>query len=181
MTGDTKSPKRRKAKTTKRKGAKKAQCNKVASSSPTSAKPPALGDVDEPVLEDSQDGNDATLGEWPDRLKAHRHRQHSVAAILDALFGPLDQCKPELWGKRAYCMLVGIIYERLASNEHQIETDELVTLAKILAENRRSDSKAVEVEGKHNPESAKRPTGKLPDNMAAIVRRIYGTNFDPTN
>ena len=78
-------------------------------------------------------------------------------------------------------MLVGIIYERFASNEHQIETDELVTLAKILAENRRSDSKAVEVEGKRNPESAKRPTGKLPDNMAAIVRRIYGTNFDPTN
>jgi|GEM_PF-1793613 len=118
-------------------------------------------------------------GDWPDRLKAHRHRQNSVAAILDSLFGPLAQCRPELWGRRAYCMLVGMIYERLAACEHEIENDELVALAKILAENRRSETKAAEIERRPESESPNGQSGELPENFSSIVRRIYGTNFDP--
>ena len=44
-----------------------------------------------------------------------RRRQVSVAAILDETFGELAKCDPDLWERRAYLMLIGLVYEKLRS------------------------------------------------------------------
>ena len=112
------------------------------------------------------------------RLRNHRVRQASVASILDKTFGKLAECAPDLWGHRAYLMLVGMVYERLAINEEDVSTEELVALAKVIAENRRLEVRLREL---RQPESdngqATAPEGPLPDHFGDIVRRVYGTNF----
>lgn len=111
----------------------------------------------------------------------HRRRQESVAAILDQTFGQSAKCKPELWDRRAYLMLVGLVYEKLATNEYGIETDELVALAKVLAENRRVEARLVGEQSSTSGDAHRQPTSqRLPENFADIVRQVYGTNFhDP--
>lgn len=123
-----------------------------------------------------------------EELKDHRRRQASVALILDNTFGTLAESDPQLWGRRAYLMLVGLVYERLATNEAEISTDELVTLAKTLAENRRADartnSSADKNDSPHNTSSPQSkdetlatptpPDGPLPQHFADAVREVYG-------
>jgi hypothetical protein len=115
---------------------------------------------------------------WSDRLRAHRVRQASVASILDATFGKLADCSPDLWGHRAYLMLVGLVYERLAGGEDEIPTGELVALAKIIAENRRVEVRLSDANEKGKAQHTPRePTDRLPENFSDIVRQVYGTNF----
>jgi hypothetical protein len=127
---------------------------------------------------------DLTAGEepategWSEKLRAHRRRQASVASILDATFGHLGDCDPALWERRAYLMLVGLVYERLATNEEELATEELVSLAKVLAEHRRIDARAG-VGDSRDVSSApgKSGEGELPAHFADLVRQVYGTNF----
>ncbi len=121
----------------------------------------------------------AATGEtWKGKVRDHHRRQASVAAILDQTLGHFAKSDPRLWERRAYLMLVGLVYERLATNEEEISTDDLVTLAKVLAENRRAEARA---QGSHRlsetPESLQSSTGKLPDNLADVVRQVYGTHL----
>lgn len=120
----------------------------------------------------------ATGATWKGKVQGHHRRQASVAAILDQTLGHFAKSDPGLWERRAYLMLVGLVYERLATNEEEISTDDLVTLAKVLAENRRAEARA---QGNHRlsetPESLKFSTGKLPDHLADVVRQVYGTNL----
>ena len=112
------------------------------------------------------------------RLRNHRVRQASVASILDKTFGKLAECAPDLWGHRAYLMLVGMVYERLAINEEDVSTEELVALAKVIAENRRLEVRLRELgETQRDNGKATTPEGPLPDHFGDIVRRVYGTNF----
>ncbi len=112
---------------------------------------------------------------WGNQVRAHRRRQASVGAILDQTFGQLAKCNPDLWERRAYLMLIGLVYERLATNEDEICTDELIALAKALAENRRAEAR-LRVHP-HSPEvsgpTTDRP-GELPDRFADVVRQVYG-------
>lgn len=127
--------------------------------------------------EDSVD-RPAPAADWPDKLLHHRKRQVSVGSILDAVFGPLGKCAPELWERRTYLMLVGLVYERLATSEVELPTKELVSLAKVLAENRRVETRVREADEKTETEDA--PTadpGALPPRFGEIVRQLYGTNF----
>jgi hypothetical protein len=119
---------------------------------------------------------------WTDKLESHRARQASVSSILDATFGRLAQCSPDLWGYRAYLLLVGMVYERLALNENEISTDELVALAKVIAENRRLEVRLREMEGDSKPSAPCPKTGeRLPDSLNDAVRQVYGTNLqDPS-
>ena len=113
-------------------------------------------------------------------LESHRRRQASVSAILDETFGQLATCKPELWDRRAYLMLVGLVYERLATNEKDLPTEELVALAKVLAESRRAQSRPRDSVGvEEAPGSKASRDGPLPDRFADIVRQVYGTDFHP--
>ncbi len=118
---------------------------------------------------------------WQHRLSAHRRRQASVASILEATFGGMAECSPELWDRRAYLMLVGLVYERLATNEAEIPTEELVRLARVLAENRRAEVRACRKKIDETPDDVKPgSSGRLPERFADLVRQVYGTNFhDP--
>ncbi len=113
-----------------------------------------------------------------DKLRAHRMRQASIASILDATFGPPADCNPELWDRRAYLMLVGMVYDRLTFSEDDLPAKELVALAKGLAEARRADARAREHElDKESKDSPSATAAHLPENFAEIVRQVYGTNF----
>ena len=116
---------------------------------------------------------------WKRKANVHHRRQASVAAILDQTFGQLAKCNPELWDRRAYLMLVGLVYERLATNEDEISNDELVSLAKILAENRRAEARLNSKPHPHGDESAASAKSRLPDRFADVVRQVYGTSFQP--
>lgn len=114
-----------------------------------------------------------------DRLRAYRARQVSIAAILDSMFGRFAECDPTLWDRRAYHLLVGLLYERLATGSDEVGTDELVKLAKALSEVRRAMSNAPVAEastggadGKDSLEKAE-PSG-LPPRLARAVRMVYG-------
>lgn len=110
-------------------------------------------------------------------LTRHRRRQTSVAAILNRTFGRLAECRPELWERRAYLMLMGTVYERLASGPEDIGTDELIALAKALAENRRVEAR-VRDEQTESASDGVEPGEPKP--IAESVRELYGTNFhDP--
>lgn len=119
--------------------------------------------------------------QWPARLREHRRRQASIASILDVTFGMMADCSPDLWGRRAYLMLVGLVYERLAAGHDEVPTEEIVALAKVLAENRRVEVRLQEMEGRKQTESKPEPgSGRLPARFGEIVREVYGTNFQDT-
>ena len=115
---------------------------------------------------------------WEGKLGAHRRRQASVAEIIDRIFGELAQCNPDLWERRAYLLLVGLVYERLATDDEEISTDELVRLAKALAENRRVEARLRDGKDPEQPaEADSPPRGDLPERFGDVVRQVYGTNF----
>ena len=124
---------------------------------------------------------------WAEKIRAYRTRQDSVASILDGTMGVLAKCDPKLWGQRAYWMLVGLVYERLAICEDEISTGELVSLAKILAENRRVEvrSRSEKSDARGDDKSSERmkelPTGELPEGLVGSVRQIYGVDLEDSN
>lgn len=117
-------------------------------------------------------------------LRDHRHRQASVASILENTFGRLAQSDPTLWDRRAYQLLVGLVYERLACDKEELPTVELVALAKVLNESRRADkqapSKADAKRGSAGDEVTPQPspTGELPKRFGDLIRQVYGTSID---
>jgi len=117
--------------------------------------------------------------DWRQRVASHRHRQASVASILDATFGRLAECHPDLWDRRAYLMLVGIVYERLALQESEIDNNELTTLAKILAEGRRAQGRGSSTGDPGEVGVGADRNGKLPGRFADVVQQVYGTSFRP--
>lgn len=124
---------------------------------------------------------------WAKKIRAYRTRQDSVARILDETMGVLAKCDPKLWGQRAYWMLVGLVYERLAVCEDEISTGELVSLAKVLAENRRvevrsrSEKSDTHGDDKSSERMTELPTGELPEGLVDSVRQLYGVELENTN
>ena len=116
------------------------------------------------------------------RLRAYRQRQKSIASILESCFGGPASCKPELWQRRAYLMVIGLVYERLAAGEDDLPTAELATLARVLVDARRALGERAREWGKtaENGEVV-RPPGALPETFREAVRRVYGTNFQSPN
>jgi len=137
----------------------------------------------EPLTTQAREGDER---EWKDRVRARRRRQASVSVVLDQTFGRFAESDPSLWDRRAYLMLVGIVYNRLANDEADIPTEELIALAKLLAESRRADSQShaarVDTQTKERREDATANApcatgnGRLPDAFGEVVRQIYGTN-----
>ena len=117
------------------------------------------------------DGNSAA------KVEEYRKRQASVAKILNRTFGRFAKTNPDLWERRAYLMLVGLLYERLATNEKEVSTDELVALSKALAEQRRAEAQSRDSGGQETEPVESRPDGELPDDFGQVVKQIYGTNF----
>ena len=112
------------------------------------------------------------------RLREFRRRQASIASILESCFGDAATCKPELWERRAYLMVIGLVYERLAACEDDLPTGELATLAKVLVDARRAlGERSKESEKVVQPAEATQPPGELPEPFCEAVRRVYGTNL----
>ena len=154
------------------------RCNKSEPRAQTPPRSRARADLQQSKKADSVVGLDASnQNGWADKVIAHRRRQISVADILDRTFGTLAKCSPDLWEQRAYLMLVGLVYERLAVHEDDITTDDLVTLAKVLAESRRAAARTRESKPISDAAQADQPAdGQLPDRFADAVRQIYGLN-----
>lgn len=121
-----------------------------------------------------------TTGEdWHHRLANHRRRQASVSSILDETFGQLAACSPDLWERRAYLMLVGLVYERLALHEDEISTEELISLSKALAENRRVELNQRKLrQGDDTTQAGVSDDEKLPKHFADSVRQVYGLDVE---
>ena len=70
------------------------------------------------------------------------------------------------------------MYEKLATNEEELSTDELIALAKALAENRRANVRPSSSKGQPSDNTEATPsTGELPGRFADAVRQVYGTNL----
>ncbi|MEK6799417.1 MAG: hypothetical protein AABZ12_10660 [Planctomycetota bacterium] len=135
---------------------------------------PAPAATSEPAPPDA-----TSTGNAPDagKLEAHRERQAMVAKILDATFGQWASIHPDLWERRAYLMLVGMVYERLATSEAELSTSELVALAKALAENRRVEARA-EAKTRDDAENeTPAEPAELPSGFGQVVRNVYGANW----
>jgi len=114
-----------------------------------------------------------------EQLQARRERQAEIADVLQKIFGNFADLKPELWSHRAFLMLMGLVYEKLSSNEHELSTDELVKLTKALGDACRVQPQSKQ-DKKTTPEQGNKKTDPLPKNFAEIVRHVYGTNFSET-
>ena len=127
-----------------------------------------------------QPANDSapkTTDDWKEIVQERRRRQESVAKILNRTFGQFAQSHPDLWGRRAFLMLVGVMYQWLEANEQEVSTEELVTLSKMLAEQRRAEAQSHEsAEPRTGPEAVG-AEGELPENLGDAVKQVYGTNF----
>ncbi len=116
--------------------------------------------------------------EYRKKAKKLHERQGRVARILNATFGPLGKSNPELWDRRAYLMLVGMVYTRLAIDEKEMPTDELVTLAKVLAENRRAAARPADKPPAEPDQPSPEAAGKeLPNEFADAVKQLYGAEL----
>lgn len=112
---------------------------------------------------------------WQVKVQAHRKRQASVAKILNRTFGRFAKSNPDLWERRAYLMMVGLMYQWLATNEKEVSTEELVSLSKVLAEQRRAEARS-RGSGEKETETVG-PGGELPEDIGEAVKQVYGTNF----
>lgn len=109
------------------------------------------------------------------RVDDYHHRQQSVARVLDELFSKPAKNKPELWDQRAYLMVMGMIYERLATGEAEISTEELTAMAKILAEQRKARPARPGRKAGTKPVRAG-SAGDLPKMFGEMVDQVYGTS-----
>lgn len=160
-------------KTTRRNPLKKTSIKRAPAGARRTRKPTPNGG--ETVGHNLPAAGNTTDEDWQHRLANHRRRQASVSTILDQTFGQLAQCGPELWERRAYLMLVGLVYERLALHEDEISTEELISLSKALAENRRVELNQRKLrQGDDTAEAHTSGDGKLPKHFADTVRQIYG-------
>jgi len=115
---------------------------------------------------------------WDEKIRAHRERQASVSAILNQTFSQHGKNNPDLWERKAYLMLVGLVYEKLATREDELSTNELVALAKVLAENRRVEVRSRSNPGEHyGDQNHRNHTGKLPEGIVDTVRQLYGVDL----
>lgn len=112
------------------------------------------------------------------RLAVHRERQGSIAVILESCFGGPASQKPELWEQRAYLMLIGLVYERLATSAEDISSSELSTLAKVLVDARRAfGAGGKQAESASSEADAKPSAGALPKSFREAVQQVYGTKM----
>lgn len=80
-----------------------------------------------------------------------------------------------MWSQRAFWLLAGTIYQRLAVDCEALETAELVALAKALAENRRAEGHATVSPGP--PAAEGEGGGEAKDELRQLVHELYGLHL----
>lgn len=68
----------------------------------------------------------------------HRTRQGAIAGFLDMAFGEMSEKNTQTWPNRAYLRLVATIHDLFADPTEDLSMEDIIDLAKALAENRRS-------------------------------------------
>ncbi|MBI1826144.1 MAG: hypothetical protein HY287_04245 [Planctomycetes bacterium] len=101
-------------------------------------------------------------------------RQACVSKILEKVFRPLEECDPKLWRRRAYLLLIAIVYERMAMDRSEISTKELTELAKVLTQN---DGKGRKGRSPKANSKTRVPTAENGAALHEAVRELYGTNL----
>jgi len=117
---------------------------------------------------------------WKKKLGRHRRRQASVASILDSVFGGLADCDPALWERRAYLMVIGMVYERLATSEQDLSDESLLKLANALAQQRRIGAAAIKkkpTDPKETSIAVDSMSGRVSDRFARLIQQVYGTGM----
>ncbi len=145
---------------------------------PESASEPTTESSPKPAIDLGDENSQDDCDDWPRRVQSHRRRQVTIASILDSTFGKLAENSPDLWAKRAYLMLVGVVYDRLVSAEKELDTDELIKLAKVLAEGRRAELRAKGTEGSYTQTQRTLSNGAMPKHLVDTVRQIYGVSLE---
>jgi len=108
-----------------------------------------------------------------------RARQSGIAELLGQVFGDLGTDRLERWENRALCLSVAIVYERLAVNAEELPTRELVSLAKLLAERRRTGAKPRDADPHKGPapRDAADEAAAFATHVSRAVKEIYGINW----
>ena len=134
---------------------------------------------------DPQERRDFPAASAPETV-AFRHRMGEAGEVLSPMAKALADRDPLACGRNAYLTLLGRVFDTLNGKETGIALDDLQVLSKIVAEQRRAETQASELQSKmpgaKDAESGAAPSGAvrpLPANFGEVVRRIYGTNFQP--
>lgn len=119
-------------------------------------------------------------------LRAFRRRMHYVGEVIRELFGAQHNGNPEMATRAAYLTVVARIIQALNDDNGTLSTDQLASLSKVLAEQRRLDISEMELERRLSKDTPKEgaPEGvskSLPQDFNRIVEQIYGTNLDAQN
>lgn len=143
----------------------------------------------------------ATEGEVAPDFELYRQRMNAIGSTLSAVFVGMDSAEADVWGRGIYLKLVGKLCEALDSDDLTLE--DLHALSKMISEQRRAHSRALEVQRRlragrrrrgdgdrsgegelpdHDAEedSGLASTRKLPPHFGAVVQEIYGVQVDPS-
>jgi hypothetical protein len=108
-------------------------------------------------------------------LQTFRKRQAAIAKRLEEVYGKIEEIHPSLWARNAFLMLVGTVYARLVTppaEDGMIE--ELKSLSKILAENRRRTVRPTDSTKTRSGPSTTAAASSPPKSFADLVREVYG-------
>jgi len=115
---------------------------------------------------------------------AFRKRIAHTGRALSALAEALANDDPLQWGRGVYLALLGRVFDVLDGRDSALPLDDLAALSKIVAEQRRAETQASELQCKTRDNADGEPGGSavdrgrsLPDDFGELVRRLYGTNL----
>ncbi|MFH0980970.1 MAG: hypothetical protein V2A79_05475 [Planctomycetota bacterium] len=121
-------------------------------------------------------------------MEDFRRRMHAIGETLAELCGGMASPEADLWGRGVYLILVEQLY--VALNSANLPLADLQTISKILSEQRRAESQALEIErrrrtgrpdeslGDRDEDGTAPPPGReLPVRFGEAVKQIYGVNL----
>ncbi len=128
--------------------------------------------------------------EVPASLEAYRRRMSAIGETLSAMVAGMESADSDLWGRGMYLKLVGRLYDALDCED--LTLGDLQALSKMIYEQRRAQTQALEVErrmtagrrsdgngdgGADENEGGRAKTRELPPQFGDMVKQIYGVNL----
>lgn len=121
----------------------------------------------------------------PVEVETYRRRMNAIGEALSAMFIGMESADSDLWGRGIYLKLIGHLYDVLDSDD--LSLGDLQSLSKIISEQRRAQSQALEVERRirtavrsdsdEDDDTNTSPRRELPAHFGEMVRQIYGVNL----
>ena len=119
-------------------------------------------------------------------LEAYRRRMDAIGKALSAVFVGMESADSDLWGRGLYLKLVSRLYEALDCDD--LSLGDLQALSRMISEQRRAQTQALEVERRlrtgrpsdgdgDGDETDPSPARELPPRFGEMVQQIYGVNL----